>query len=82
MNKIKYCVLQGHFTKSDGMEYWFEGEFDDLEEAQKHVREIYDNTDKISKEPNGYLETLIEFNEFEGNSVIDHCIIAKVRYYY
>ena len=83
--KKRYCVIQGNFTKSGTGDYWDVGEFDTLGEARRCMYEIYDNMDGISKEPNGYLETLIElkiispiisllFSKYSGFHVITFII--------
>lgn len=88
MNIKKYYVLQGNFTKSGTGDYWNEGEFDTLEEAQKRMYEIYDNMDGISKQPNGYLETLIirEKTEIDEDKELDeddeYEIVDGMVYYY
>ena len=82
MNKKKYCVIQGNFTKSGAGDYWDEGEFNTLEEAQERMNEIYDDMNGISKLPNGFLETLIELEIFEGDSIVDYHVVDGLRYYY
>ena len=80
--KFKYRVWQGNFTESGRGVYWDEGEFDTLEEAQKRMYEICHDMNGISKQPNGYLETLIDFNDCGEDKDIYYHTIESIKYKY
>lgn len=56
----RYIVKQANLTSRGAGDYWVVDSFDNLEEAQKCMKQVYNNMNGITKNPNGYIDTIIE----------------------